>query len=159
MKNTYYIKIVYIYNKKLFDYSDGSNGPPYDQNDWLMLFVPSFQYNAELIEEIYFEPPGLDKVVYGESETGVTGYIYDEELTEIFVKDMKGWSPVDPIDANWLVFKLEDTDKYPNYKEIKILVQPDVPYAGWALYGEGELDTEGNIYIYSEEEIIKDITS
>ncbi|KYK34250.1 MAG: hypothetical protein AYK22_08980 [Thermoplasmatales archaeon SG8-52-3] len=149
----------HMYSIKLLDYSDGSNGPPYDQNDWLMLFVPSFQYNSELIEEIFFHPPGFDKIVYGETETSVTGYVYDEEFTEKLTRDMKGWSPVDPIDANWLVFKLEDKDKYPNYMEIKILVQPDVPYAGWALYGEGKLDEDGNIIYYSQDDIISEITS
>jgi hypothetical protein len=148
----------HMYKTKLLDYSHGTNGPPYDQNDWLMLFVPSYQYNAELIEEIFFEPPGFDKVVYGETETSVTGYVYDDELTEKITKDMKGWSPVDPIDANWLVFKLEEKDKYPNFKDIKILVQPDVPYAGWALYGEGELDKKGDIQFYSQQDIIEEIT-
>ncbi|KYK20268.1 hypothetical protein AYK21_01535 [Thermoplasmatales archaeon SG8-52-2] len=149
----------HMYKTKLLDYSDGSNGPPYDQNDWMMLFVPSYQYNAELIEEIYFEPPGFDKIVWGETETSVTGYVYNETLTNKITKDMKGWSPVDPIDANWLVFKLEEKDKYLNYQDVKILVQPDVPYAGWALYGEGELDEEENINFYSQEDIISEITS
>jgi hypothetical protein len=149
----------HMYKTKLLDYSDGSNGPPYDQNDWMMLFVPSYQYNAELIEEIFFHPPGFDKIVWGETETSVTGYVYDESLTEKITRDMKEWSPVDPIDARWLVFKLEEEDKYPNYKDIKVLVQPDVPYAGWALYGEGELDKEGNIIFYSQEDIIDEITS
>jgi len=148
----------HIYDSKLLDYSHGSNGPPYDQNDWLMLFVPSYQYNAELVEEIYFSPPGFDKIVYGETETSVTGYVYDENLTKKITKDMKGWSPVDPINANWLVFKLEEKDKYPDYQDIKILVQPDVPYAGWALYGEGELDKEGDIQFYSQQDIIEEIT-
>jgi hypothetical protein len=125
----------------------------------MMLFVPSYQYNAELIEEIFFEPPGFDKVVYGETETEVTGYEYDDMLTEKFTNDMKRWSPVDPIDANWLVFKLEDKDRFPDYQDIKILVQPDVPYAGWALYGEGNLDEDGNIQFYSQDDIIDEITS
>jgi len=148
-----------IYDVTLLDYSDGSNGPPYDQNDWLKLFVPNFEYNSELVEEIFFEPPGLDKIVYGETEIGVTGYVYDENLTEKFVKDMEGWSPVDPIDANWLVFKLEDKGKYPNYREIKVFVQPDVQYAGWALYAEGHLDSQGNINIYSFDEALKERTN
>ena len=143
----------------LLDYSDGSNGPPYDQDDWLNLFVASFQYNSELVEEIFFEPPGFDKIVYGETEMEVTGYVCDEDLTEQFIEDIGDWSPVDPIDANWLVFKLEDKDKYPNYKEIKILVQPDVPYAGWALFAEGELDSEGDIQFYSMQDIVDDIMS
>ncbi|UCF50512.1 MAG: hypothetical protein JSU91_03255, partial [Thermoplasmatales archaeon] len=86
----------HMYDTKLLDFSDGSNGPPYDQNDWMMLFVPNYQYNSELIEEIFFHPPGFDKIVYGETETEVTGYIYNETLTEKITRDMKGWSPVDP---------------------------------------------------------------
>ena len=147
-----------IYNMKLLDYSDGSNGPPYDQNDWLKLFIPTFEYNSELVEEIYFEPPGYDKIVYGETEVGVTGYTYDENLTKQFEKTIKDWSPVHPIKANWLVFKLTDKDKYPNYREIKILVQPkEVPGAGWAEYAEGKLNSEGKIQFYSQQEIIDDI--
>jgi hypothetical protein len=148
-----------IYDTNLLDYSHGKNGPPYDQNDWLNLFVASFQYPAELIEEIYFEPPGLDKVVYGETETAVTGYVYDEALTEKIKKIMGDWSPVEPIKAKWIVFKLEDKDKYPDYKEIKIMVTPDVPYTGWAEYAEGELDSEGNIQVYSQQKIINELYS
>jgi hypothetical protein len=148
-----------IYDTNLLDYSHGKNGPPYDQNDWLNLFVASFQYPAELIEEIYFEPPGLDKVVYGETETAVTGYVYDKVLTEEIKKIMGDWSPVEPIKANWIVFKLEDKNKYPDYKEIKIMVSPDVPYAGWAEYAEGELDSEGNIKVYSQQTIINELYS
>ncbi|KYK24999.1 hypothetical protein AYK24_05520 [Thermoplasmatales archaeon SG8-52-4] len=146
-----------IYDTNLLDYSHGKNGPPYDQNDWLNLFVASFQYPAELIEEIYFEPPGFDKVIYGETETGITGYSYDAELTERIIRYMGEWSPVDPIKANWIVFKLEDKDINPDYKDIKIMVQPDVPYAGWAEYAEGELDSEGNFKIYSQQEIINEL--
>ena len=142
----------------LLDYSDGSNGPPYDQNDWEKLFVATFQYNAALIEEPFFEPPGLDKYVYGETEIGVTGYVFDEELTEDFTENMGDWSPVDPIDANWSAFRLVDKDKYPHYKNVKILVQPtDVPYAEWAEYAEGNLDSEGNIKFYSQQDIIDEI--
>jgi len=42
----------YIYrDRKLFDYSDGSNGAPYDQNDWNHLFLPSFQSDARAYED------------------------------------------------------------------------------------------------------------
>jgi hypothetical protein len=148
-----------MYELDLLDYSHGKNGPPYDQNDWLNLFVAHFQYNTELVEEIYFHPPGFDKVVYGETEMGVTGYEYDEGLTEKLVKRMGDWSPVKPITANWLVFKLKEKDKFPNFKPIKILVQPDVPYAGWAEYAEGELDSNGKIQVYSQQAIVDELYS
>jgi hypothetical protein len=146
-----------MYSNDLLDYSDGSNGPPYDQNDWENLFCASFQYNVELVEEIFFEPPGLDKIVWGETETGVTGYKYDEKLTEEITKRMGDWSPVKPIKVNWLVFKLKDKERFPDFKDLKILVQPDVPYAGWAGYAEGNLDSDGEMQFYSQQAIIDEL--
>ena len=149
-----------IYKINLLDYSDGKNGAPYDQNDWLNLFIPTFEYNADLVEEIYFEPPGFNKIVWGETETGVTGYTYDKNLTEKYEKEIKDFSPVDPIKANWLVFKIDDNykEKNPNFSEIKVLVSPDVPYAGWALYSEGNLDANGDFRFYSFNALVKEKT-
>jgi hypothetical protein len=146
-----------MYRPDVLQYSDGSNGPPYDQNDWELIFVADFQYNGILVEEPYFEPPGFDKIVYGETGRGVTGYAYDEELTKEFTESMGDWSPVEPIKADWLVFKLEDKEKYPDYKEIKVLVTPaGVPLAEWAEYAEGELDSEGEIQFYSQQALIEE---
>ena len=39
-----------MYNKDLLDYSDGSNGAPYDQEDWKHIFVADFQYNIILYQ-------------------------------------------------------------------------------------------------------------
>ena len=65
------------------------------------------------------------------------------------------WSPVDPIGANWSVYRLVDKEKYPDYKDVKILAQPkDVPYAEWSEYAEGMLDSEGKIQFYSQQDII-----
>ena len=49
------LNYLYTNNPKTFDLSDGQNGPPYDQNDWGYMFVGYFQYNANLIEEPYYE--------------------------------------------------------------------------------------------------------
>ncbi len=126
----------------MLDYSDGSNGPPYDQNDWEKIFVGTFQYNDAPIEDPSFVPPGRDKFVYGETEMGVTGYEYDEDLTQDAYEMMGDWSPVDPIGANWSAFRLVDKEKYPGYKDVKILIQPKAaPYAEWAEFAEGNLDS------------------
>ena len=90
-------------------------------------------------------------------ECMICGYVYDEELTDKFTKAMGDWSPVDPIKADWLVFKLEDKEKYPDYKEIKVLVQPaGVPLSEWAEYAEGELDSKGEIQFYSQQALIEE---
>ena len=147
----------HIYDMKLLDYSDGSNGPPYDQNDWLHLYLPNFQTPAEVVEEIDFHGPGFDKVVYAESELGVTGYVYDENLTEEWVTKNSVESPVSPIQSSFKVFKLEEEDKYSDCKDVKIYAQPNVMYAGWNLIWEGDFNSEGDIEFYSAESIIDEI--
>jgi len=148
---------LHIYDDGFLDYSDGSNGAPYDQNDWTHLFLPEFEYNGHLIEEIFFLPPGFDKIVWGETEFGVTGYSYDENLTKLFEKTIKDWSPIDPTPVKWLVFKLKDKDKYPNYSETKIFVQTEYQNTTWSLYAEGNLDSEGKIKTYSQQDIINNV--
>jgi hypothetical protein len=147
----------HIYDMNLLDYSDGSNGPPYDQNDWLHLYLPNFQVTSEVVEEIGFQGPGFDKVVYAESEFGITGYVYDENLTEEWVTKTNVESPVSPIQSNFKIFKLEDKDKYSDCKDVKIYAQPNVMYAGWNLIWEGDFDSEGDIEFYSAESIIDEI--
>ena len=48
----------------------------------------------------------------------------------------------------------------PDNKQIKILVQPnDVPYVSWSEYAEGELDKDGNIQFYSQQDLIDNMLS
>ena len=47
----------YIYDKKLVDYSDGSHGPG-DFNDWELFDLTYFQYEASMIEDPRYDPPG-----------------------------------------------------------------------------------------------------
>jgi len=148
-----------IYDTTLLDYSHGTNGPPYDQNDWEKISISVFQFNHEYVPEPsdrdFLDP---NNKVWDETEIGVTGYVYDENLTSDFVSSLNGWSPVDPIKANWSVFRLEDKNLNPNFREIKILAQPkDVPYASWSNYGDGYLDSNGNIQFYSQQKLIDNI--
>ena len=53
----------YIWNKKLADYSDGSNGPPYDQNDWESFYLPYFKIDANAVEDPIIVPPGKDRLI------------------------------------------------------------------------------------------------
>ena len=145
-----------IYDRHVLDYSDGSNGPPYDQNDWEKIFVSAFQYNDALIEDPGIEGHGT--FIFGEEDHTVTGYVYDENLTQDFIEMIGDWSPVDPIGANWSVYKLVNKEDNPNCKDVKILAQSkDVPYAEWCEYAEGMFDSEGKITFYSQEDIIAEI--
>ena len=49
----------YIFmDRDLFDYSDGSNGPPYDENDWEHLYLPAFEMEAFCL--LYTSPSPRD---------------------------------------------------------------------------------------------------
>lgn len=138
----------YIFNKNIVDYSDGSNGPPYDQNDWLNIYLPHFQNEDVVIEEPFFDPPGLDKMVIEEIDLALEGWAYDENLTKKYIDNINGWSPVDPIDCDWRVLVKFDNVNTPSIRNIRIYAQPKVPYSEWILVNEGELNSDGKIDFY-----------
>jgi len=145
-----------IYNMDLLDYSDGSNGEPYDQNDWENIFVPTFQYNKKYIEESTPEAePTL--IVLDSEERFPTGYTFNENLTNEFIKSIKGYSPVNPIDVEWKVFQIDDKDKNSDLREITVFVKPKVPAGKWVLTQEGDLGSNGEIQFYSQKELFNQI--
>ena len=52
----------HIYDKTLVDYSDGSNGEPYDVNDWELFDIAFFQKDATVLEDHGFELPGIEEI-------------------------------------------------------------------------------------------------
>jgi hypothetical protein len=151
------LNYLYCNNPKTFDLSDGHNGPPYDQNDWGMMFVGYFQYNANLIEEPYYEAGTGEKLV--KSEFRVTNYTYDANLTEQFVKYIGDYSPISPINVNWSVYRLNSKEKNPNHREIKIFAQPKIMTTQiWVLNQEADLDANGTLHFYSFDELMKEKT-
>jgi hypothetical protein len=151
------LNYLYCNGPKTFDLSHGENGPPYDQNDWGMIFPGYFEYNAKLIEEPYYEAGTGELLVT--SEWRVTGYNYDANLTEKFVKYIGDYSPIDPIKVNWSVYRLIDKEKNPDNREIKVFVQPKIKTTQqWLLFQEGDLDSEGNMQFYSFDAVLKEKT-
>ncbi|DAC72570.1 MAG TPA: hypothetical protein DSN98_04595 [Thermoplasmata archaeon] len=155
----YHSVLNYMYTNgvKTFDLSHGENGPPYDQNDWGLMFCGYFKYNANLIEEPYYEPKGGETLV--KNEWLVTGYTYDANLTAQYMKKIGDWSPIDPIKVNWSVYKLIDKEKNPNFPEIRVYAQPRIKTTRqWVLNQNGALDSEGNLKFYSFDELSKEKT-
>jgi len=149
---------LYTHDTNVFDLSDGKNGPPYDQNDWGYMFVGHFQYNAEFIEQPFYEA-NTGETVLVQNEWRVTGYTYDANLTEKFVQSIGDWSPLDPIKVNWSVYKLIDKEHNPNSRMIKVFAQPKIKTTQqWVLNQEGDLDSEGNMQFYSFDAIPKEKT-
>ncbi|HIH00215.1 MAG TPA: hypothetical protein HA258_06475 [Thermoplasmata archaeon] len=151
------LNYLYANNPKTFDLSHGSNGPPYDQNDWGLMFVGYFQYNSNLIEEPYYEA-GTGETLVG-SEFRVTNFTYDENLTEQFKKIIGDYSPIDPIKVNWSVYRCISNELNPDHREIRIYAQPAIKTTKqWVFNREADLDTEGNLHFYSYDDLVKQKT-
>jgi hypothetical protein len=146
---------LYTHNPNVFDLSSGDNGPPYDQNDWEMVFVGEFQYNRKKVYDPNYD--SSTRVMQVEDEWWVTGYTYDANLTETFVRSIGDWSPIDPIKVNWSVYKLIDKEHHPNARMIKVFAQPKIKSTQqWVLNQEADLDSEGNIQFYSFDVVLNE---
>ena len=145
------LNYLYANDAKTFDLSTGQNGPPYDQNDWEMMFVGWFQYNADLIIEPYGER------TLARSEWWVTGYTLDVNLTEQFVDLIGGYSPIDPIPMNWSVYRVEANTSNPNARQIKVFAQPAIKTTQqWVLYAEGDVDALDQMRFYSFDTVVNE---
>jgi hypothetical protein len=122
------------------------------------MFPGYFEYNSNLVEEPYYHPTGGESIVKNQ-RPNVSGYVYDSNLTETFISQVKGFSPMDPIQVNWSVFRLVDRQQYPNYHGIRVYAQPKIRTTQiWELYEEGNIDAMGNPQFYSLDNLIKEIT-
>jgi len=149
---------IYTHDPDVFDMSNGENGAPYDQNDWGFVFLGHFQYNAEFIEEPFYEA-NTGETVMVLNEWRVTGYVYDANLTEKFEQYIGEWSPLDPIKVNWSVYKLVDMENNPDARMIKVFAQPKIKTTQqWVLNMEGDIDAEGNMKFYSYDEVLEEKT-
>jgi hypothetical protein len=140
----------YIWDRKLIDYSDGSNGPPYDQDDWMELYLPTFQYEGVVVEDPTFHTPGTDLMVVENESFKLKGWIYSYNLTEKFNDYIDDWSPIDPIKCNYSVYVKIDNSSTPSDRDIRIYAQPIftstiVPPAQLTLLFECYLNEDGSI--------------
>ena len=151
------LNYLYANNPKLFDLSHGTNGPPYDQDDWGLMFVGYFQSNANLIEEPFYEAGTGETLI--RSEFRVTNYTYDANLTEQFENIIGAYSPIDPIKVNWSVYRSNDHTINPDRREVRIYAQPVIKTTKqWVFNREADLDAEGNLFFYSYDELVKQKT-
>lgn len=143
---------------KPIDYSDGSGGEG-DQNDWMALYLPAFQMEARVIEEVHFDLPCVDKIVDEELKYEFKDWDYAGELTEKFIVSTGGWSPVNPIKVDWFVFEKSEEGDKENVRDIRVYAMPKVypTIAGLTLSYEGKLNSDGEIEFYLAQELINEI--
>jgi hypothetical protein len=149
----------YIYRTDVLDYSHGQNGPPYDFDDWANFYLGGWTRTALKIYEPYTltyderfsdrKELLVDKDLDEIQNPPITGYVYDQNLTEAFERKVGDWSPNTRYNVEWEVHRLVEGEEYPHYRDIKVLVSPkDIAsryHWVWSLYMEGDFDSEGNI--------------
>jgi len=152
----------YIYRDvKLFDYSDGSNGAPYDQDDWMNLFLPSFQSDARAYEEPIDETFEDFEVMEEEIFPVIDGWSYNENLTQKYNYNLKSFVYSDLL-IDTIFYILMADDYLDLDRDIRIYAHPDIdPFPvvqSWILIAEGEYDFLNNdIHFYSYDEELNKI--
>ena len=166
VKNYYSImNYYYIYNKPfyfsdethtyLFDYSDGSNGEPYDQNDWEYIYLPTFQLDAVSYEE----PEETVDFTFEDFEVSdeypgvvLDGWEFDENLTVKYSEKFTTLATVKNTDYEIQIYVKTERDEE-GEKNIRIYAKPNVEpvHVRWTLIAEGKLDYEENIQLYSQQ--------
>lgn len=131
----------YIFDYKLIDYSDGSNGSPYDQNDWDEIYLPTFQSELVMIEDPTYNPPAHDLVHIEETGFYLDDWSFSENLTKQFMDINNDWSPIHPIKCSFAVYIKNDSDLN-DTNQIRVYAQPIfhttiVTPSEWILLFEG----------------------
>lgn len=144
---------------KLFDYSDGSNGAPYDQNDWDYIYLPSFQIDVLAYEESIDETFEDFEIVNDYSEPIIQGWEYDEELTTEYAEEFKNLVIVKNADVEIQVFVKTDDAKQNSNRNIRVYAKPQVEpvHAVWSLITEGNTDSNNEITFYSLQDQINTV--
>ncbi len=152
----------YIYNKPwfysenksyLFDYSDGSNGLPYDWNDWEHIYLPTFQTDVPAYEDPSIETFEDFKPVKDYPELVAKGWKHDENLTEKYAKELEKFVLIKNTNAKIQVLIKEDAKE--NEYNLRIYAKPNVDpvFAVYSLVAEGKL-VGNKIEFYSQQALI-----
>lgn len=150
----------YIWDKHLADYSEGSNGPPYDQNDWQNFYLPTFDIDSNAVEDPTIEPPATDRIVNETPEPLWGNWVIEENLTNKNQALLPEKCYVENVDAEFRVYVPEsynDLLKQGTYVRIYAKPHTGTTYSQWSLIADGTLDAAGNILFYSIDEKINEL--
>ncbi len=147
----------HIWDKTLVDFSDGSNGQPYDQNDWEYFYLPFFKIESNVVEDPFFELPGTDRMVdlnVKPASEYESGWNYDENLTNEYLSFWKTHSFVENVRCDYRVYVSTDASElnHENQKNVRIYAKPIVEptYAIWSLIAEATLHPDGTLICNGE---------
>ena len=143
-------------DKTLFDYSDGSNGAPYDQNDWDYIYLPTFQTDGISFEEPVDETFEDFEIVNNYPGVILEGWELDESLSSNLESNAEDFVTVKNADVEIIVYKETNTEHGKN--RIKVYAKPVIEptFALWSLVSEGYVDSDGIVEFYSIGNLIQE---
>jgi hypothetical protein len=145
-------------DRKLIDYSDGSNGDPYDQNDWAHVYIPTFQTDSVSYEESVDETFEDFEIVNDYQGVQLKGWVYDENLTRENLEELTGFVNVKNADCSMRIYV--NTEKgSDDVQDIRVYAMPNVSptHTVWSLVAQGKLTSEKEISFYSLQKLIDDV--
>ena len=154
----------YIFDKHLLDYSNGDDGAPYDQDDWSILYLPTFEIDAEVIEgpDYAFLDSFEEKVaaiVDKVSEPSHAGWKCDENLTNTLASSISDEKIIYKGDCEYLVLIKVDNNSniISGNRNMRVYIKPKIlpVYSAWSLSCEGTFDpADDSFEFYSSQEIV-----
>ena len=151
---------LYAPDAKIVGYSDGSNGEPYDQNDWEHMYLPIFKLEGNAVEDptLYFdenfeELEGMEvmrranevPVKINISPTHNDDWIFNKNLTNQYKDQLQRLVFVENMNFDLRVYVCMNYTNEMNFRNVRIYAKPDVGpthYSKWSLITEGMLDEE-----------------
>jgi hypothetical protein len=130
---------LYIFDKNLVDYSDGSHGKN-DQNDWEQFYLPFFKIENEIIVEPGVVPPASEKVVKKNVSIDRPGWEYNESLTNLFEKMLNEFPTIYSGACEFKVFIRISNASYNSNRNILVYARPLVWFSDWSLIKEGYIE-------------------
>ncbi len=137
---------------RCFDYSDGSNGAPYDQNDWNHIYLPAFKTSQAAYEEAQ---PAIDdifedmEIVIKDPDVVRSGWVFDKNLTEEYKDVFPGLIFITNADCKFRTYVHNEFNSVNQGTPVRIYAKPNVEptITKWSLIAEGRLDGEGKMVL------------
>jgi hypothetical protein len=144
-------------DRKLFDYSTGANGSPYDQADWNYVYIPTFQTDAVNYEESVDESFEDFEIVNDYQGVQLKGWVYDENLTNNHLDVLQNLVYVKNSECSIRIYMNTEIGS-DNLHDIRVYAMPNVSptHTVWTLVAQGKITSNGEIILYSLQKLIDD---
>lgn len=152
----------HIWDKSLADFSTGETGGKYDQNDYEYFYLPTFEVEANVMEDPLIEPPGKERIVDEDIPPLDESWMLEENLTKEHESYFKERCYVENVECDIRLYVPENFSRNDmNGTKVKVFAKPNVEptFTQYSLIAEATLDENGEIIQYNQQAIINDLRS